>query len=358
MPPITSYPTALTPGVAGQIADTGERDVVSLVNDNPRTAQVSTITVDTATNSATYTWTIDGVELTYTADSSTSAAEIVAGIVAAINADPIAGAKCTAAATSSTVVTLTARVGGVSFSVSDSDAKLTSATTTANDTADTIGFGLAVLSDDDGIGTQATACDSSLLSAAEIVVTPTAVNSATYNLHIEFNGSVYGASYTADGSATVKEIVEGLAAAVNAAVPASTVLATEDDSVLTLTSEIVGATLKVYVGANLVAAPISGDNLSDVFAGITLLDHARPIEDAGYVGGSAMSVLRDGRVIVETEDDVSGKRDVYVRVASTGTLGALRGSAATGCIKLDRSVCRFVERLSSTLAVVEVHARA
>ncbi|MCA8966726.1 MAG: transporter substrate-binding domain-containing protein [Planctomycetes bacterium] len=60
--------------------------------------QVTTITVSGATNSATYTITVNGVDVQYTADSSTSTTEIAAGLAAAVPASAETlrvGTECT-----------------------------------------------------------------------------------------------------------------------------------------------------------------------------------------------------------------------------------------------------------------------
>ena len=347
---------ALVVAIAGQLADTGYRDVVSLVNDSPRTAQVDTITVDTVTNSATYTITLDGVALSYTADASAVNTEIVAGLVAAINTEPLVSGKVLASATSATVATVTARIAGQGFTLSDADAKLTCATTTADDDADPIGFGLGVVSDSRGRTAKSAAAAS--FTARACVITPTAVNSAVYTCNITINGRSFASSYTADGSATVQEIVEGMATAINAAMPASTVIATENDTTLILTAEVLGEDFTVVVGTNLSQAAFTGNTVNDLFAGVTLLDHTQTNESSGYAPNSTMSVLRRGRIYITTEDDISTSATVFLRTGGTGTVGAFRGSSDTGAIALDRSVARWVERISATQAVLEVEARA
>jgi len=347
---------AFVVAIAGQLADTGTGDIVSLVNDSPRTAQVATITVDTVSNSAVYTCVLDGVSVSYTADGSATDAEIVAGLVAAINSEPLVSGKVLATATSATVVTVTARLAGTSFTLTDADAKITTATTTANDEADPIPFGVGVIRDT--AGRTAKRALAASITARACVITPTAVNSAVYNVTIQYGGISYPATYTADGSATVQEIVEGLTAAVNAAMPASSVIATEDNAVLTLTAEVAGEDFGVSVGPNLAQAAFTGQRLSDIFCGVTVLDHMQANEHGGYAANATMSVAKRRRIYVDTEDDVASATTVYMRTGGTGTVGAFRGSANSGAVALDTSVARWAERISATLAVLEVEARA
>jgi hypothetical protein len=91
-------------------------------------AQVDTIT-PSAVNNHAYKVTIDGVDYTYTSDSSATVSEIVTGLLALINAD--SNAAC--AATGTTTVILTAKVAGVGFTTSiNADANMSLAHTTAN----------------------------------------------------------------------------------------------------------------------------------------------------------------------------------------------------------------------------------
>jgi len=89
-------------------------------------AQVVTLT-PTVVNSAVYTVTIDGVVYSFTSDSNATAAEIVTGLTALIDADT----NCPADASGSTTLVLTAKAAGHSFTVTQS-ANLAQVVTTAN----------------------------------------------------------------------------------------------------------------------------------------------------------------------------------------------------------------------------------
>jgi hypothetical protein len=101
-----------------------------------KTAQVNTVT-PTAANGATYTLTINGKAITYTADASATIAEITAGLVEAWNnGDGSNEGECqeVTAADGTTVLTLTAREPGKPFTQTSSASAgaLTTSTTTAN----------------------------------------------------------------------------------------------------------------------------------------------------------------------------------------------------------------------------------
>ncbi len=92
-------------------------------------AQVNTLT-PTVANNALYTVTINGTAFNYTSDSTATANEIVAGLLALINAD---GALSVTASGTSTLI-LTADVAGDSFTIAVT-ANLTNVATTPNTTA-------------------------------------------------------------------------------------------------------------------------------------------------------------------------------------------------------------------------------
>lgn len=89
-------------------------------------AQVTTLT-PTVVNNAVYTVTIDGVTYSYTADATATAAEIVTGLTALVDAD----SNCPADASGTTTLVLTAKSAGVGFTV-EASVNLAIVLTTAN----------------------------------------------------------------------------------------------------------------------------------------------------------------------------------------------------------------------------------
>ena len=201
------------------------------------------------------------------------------------------------------------------------------------------------------------------LTAMVMTLTPTVTNSVLYEIDIKCNGIWYLAEFTSDGTATAKEIVEGVAAAVNAAMPANTVVATEDDSVLVLTAEVKGQPFEL--GANAARwstiAETTVTALTDInrcFQGITIRDNTQVMDDDGnmdYDGGSVMSVLNKGRMFVDTNALVAYGDRVYVRIAGTGDMGKLYNTQTAGeHIELDPKRIRWVKGLTASLGVVEL----
>lgn len=352
---IRNYPDRLRSGFAGQAADSGTHtDVISLRNIATRTAQVSRLAVSTATNGATYSWTLLGIALSIVAASGTGSV-IATAIAAAINDDPVTGAQLIASA-SSTNVDITARNAGMSFTLSTSDAKLTATTQTANASDATIPYGRAVAGGGDG---KCSLMSASLFEARAFTFTPTVGNNTAYEMIIVHKGLVYRVSITSDGSATAQEVVEAVVTRVNAAMPANTVIATEDNSVVVLTAENEGETIYATAPADVGTWETDGDTVENLFRGVALIDATLPNDDGGYAAGKVVGVMRAGRVYVSPEDTPTVSSDVYVRVAANGTLdklGGFRATADSGCVALPRTMARWVEVTADGLAVLQVAA--
>lgn len=352
-----SYSQYAVEGRAGQPYIAGY-DVRTLTNSKPAVAQIDTITVDVATHSHLYTLTIDGSACNYQADSATSQAEISAGLAAAVNANPYVNGYVVAA-DATPAFTITARYPGRGFTASNVDAKCTNVHTLADDDSDPIPVGRAVLVDP-------TAADLGMICsyvnmvAQVVVLTPAAVNDLRYTVEIEVEGTHYAGTYLADGSASAQEIVEGLVASLNGLLPASTVVATEDNTTMTLTSEVPGMPFTVITGPSLVVTSNNGptNRLTDVnrcIAGVTQLSgylEATDNDTIVYPANSAMNVISCGQVIVANEDTVTAGKDVFVRVDGTASTGQFRATTAASCVRLKKY--RWVKPLSSTLAVLGV----
>lgn len=356
------YRDAMVAGRAGQIADNSrDNDIITLINQNPQAAQVDTLKVDTAVNGHEYTWVIEGVTITYTADASATKPECSAGIKAAIDAEPLVSGLFSAVDDGVDTVTLTAVFGGVGWTMTTADANLTAATTTANAAADAVGMGVSVVGDtnSDRYGRIAKTAN---LSAKVITLTPAVTNSISYNVGVRMpDGTEYWGNYIADGSATAKEIVEGVAAAINGSMPASTVIASEDDAVLTLTGEVAGLYYEVlYDGSDWAYAATTDTaycDLNKVMRGVSVLDLTHEVASDGtisYEANSAMACMHKGRIIVATEQQVAYGDPVYVRLSGTGTIGGFAQTLVAGeHVRLMKA--SWQKSFSSSLAVLELN---
>jgi hypothetical protein len=316
-----------------------------------RASEESTLVIDTATNSETYGFNIFGESVTYTADGSTSKDEITAGLKAAAELNPVITGVCTIVDDTTDTLTFTARYPGIDLAIETDEnaAKMTLTQTTDESEGTAIPFGRAVLLDSTD---ESKVVSFTAPSARVVTLTPT-INTNTgvdFQVLIDIAGETYGATYDGDGSATVAEVVTGLAVALNAALPANTVVATEDDSVLTLTGEVPGQPFKVTATANLdntfaKAVTEEGDNLSRL-CGITRYTYeeaAITIGDAssvGYQPGRDAIVLKKGRIYVEAGNSATRTSDVYIGTASAER-GRIFDADGTGRLKVTDGSLRW-----------------
>jgi len=218
-----------------------------------RSGAVKTVTVDTATDSHTYTFYINGVLVTFTAGVGTTKILIAAGIAAYINGNDFSLNNYVSAVSDGVdTVTITSSLTGEDFDLSLIDSKLSSAVVTAAGNASALNFGLIVCRSADGSGA---VVPSAVAAVAKVVnCTPVQENSANYELGVTLaNGNTHIATYTSDGTATVQEIVEAIKAqlvlmlATEAA--AYRVTASEDDTKVILTADTAGYDFEVIAGA-------------------------------------------------------------------------------------------------------------
>ena len=292
-------------GSVGQRKSLNPLDQIkTYANTNPQAAQVSTITVASSpTNSAVETVTIAGQAVSFTASSSATRANVTTGLLAALQNDPIAGRAGTFTGNTSTgVITVTGNAPGVSFSISTASADLTVATTTAAATADVVPFGVAVIKLP-GVYYYGNECcaiaTTANLTAQVDTWTMTYTNGEKYHARITVDGESYDAQFT--GATDLDTTNAGLVAAVNAVMPAYTVLATAgatNTGLATLTAEVNGKAFSAEVwveSANpsrLTLAHTTGGPSTDfwqVFVGVSeLADNVEGVysttSDAGAAG--------------------------------------------------------------------------
>lgn len=339
-----SYDSTNRVGLAGQVATSRPRCLSRRNGSN--TAQV--VTVEATSTSSSFTITKDGFTRTFSASGFGSAALAAAELLSDFRADSIAHGWFSASISSATI-TFTARepgtAGDASFA-SVSNATVTETTAAANGAE--ILMGIAVMQ-----GSTADVCQAPTAVAAVAQVTdatPTHVNSVVYQLGVQmlsgtYSGQIYGTEYTADGSATVQEIVEAIVAGLNALLPASTVAATEDNTKVTLTAEVAGVGFNVLVGnattnvwtiaavtANVTAA------LTRSILGIAVRDDSiaqsvdTPDDTPAYPALAHVNILERGDIWVPVDGTVAVDDDVYVRVTATGSevVGMLRANSDSG----------------------------
>lgn len=362
-------------GVAGDLADSGFTDKLSFVNDDPRTPQVDTITIDTATSGEDYSITIDGVEITITAATSTDTA-VAQQLVDAVNAKQLVNGRVVATRSGANAI-LTARVGGEGFTTAEGDnaAKMTLVNTTADDDADLIPFGRAIV--EDGLSASsnklAKLCSAANMTAQvqSLALTYDATVSALVGVTVYDPATGQVATYEVEHTmATDADAsVIALAGLLNAVLPANTVVVghTVADT-LDFTAEVAGIGFELSygfgtgrdTGAWVHTMDTQGDDINTSIVGITIRDHTQEVEidaeEAQYNANEAMSALRKGRMYVDIEAALTSVNDpVFVRLAANGSLNELGGfapAAGAGLYRWDRA--RWVRAVSSTLAIIEI----
>lgn len=326
----------------------------TVVNAAGQVAQVTTIAVPASVdNSTAYSVTLDGVTATYTSDASATQAELGAGLVAALAAEPGARGQMTAAYSGGTL-TLTGTYAGVAHTVSvsggtGSNILGTPSTTTSASMGTSVPFGVAVQSQGYVSGTSVKSGGSPVTTGftAQVISMTFAGDTASYySGEVSINGKVYnwgGIVWSTDLDTTCTAIAAGI----NAVLPTETVIAASVGSgggVVTLTAEVEGAEFDAtarasgHASAEATKAYTTGPSISTSLARALVGVSARKAsvenstiggDDPTYIGNSAMEVWTKAEVVVSDRSLTIAYGDpVYVSVAS-GTRGYLYNAAGT-----------------------------
>jgi hypothetical protein len=328
-------------------------------------AQVTTVQVTGVVNSAAHSLliTYDGntETVSFTADGSATNDEVAAGLEAAIDADPNLGGLFVAGVSTDTI-TLTGRVPGLAWTTAVGGSLTATITdTTAAAAATAIPFGRGVVQ-------RASYPSECLLPSTAndtlkvVHATPTATNSATYDVAVSYDlGDGQGrrtvtASYTADGSATVQEIVEALQPKLDGGFPTNSIAVTEDNAKLIFTSEVPNLDFAVTATTSTTAwtVTVSTEIVPLRFLGVSVYSASVPQDTNGttaYQGGDALSVLTNGEIAVELDAGITPSvgDPVWCRASASGSevLGAFRDAQ-------DAADCIYIPNASWVDGVVEV----
>ena len=341
---------------AGVLNNSFADRVLSYVNAFGAVREVHTVTV-TAANSATYSLTLNGITVSYVSDASATVAEILIGLrdrirgAAGVVGNPTFNAFVNVGllpnATAPTSLTLTTKRFGDSADISGtaSAGSITVADTTPGSNASALLPGVGVVADplvDRGVRVVSAAA----LVQRQVDLTPSPVDNAVYSVEVAVAGSRYLAQFTADGSATAAEIVDGLVLVLDGILPANTVAASNDSDNLRLQAEVAGLGFSYAIGSNDAGATwaVASDNnskLTDVeraLLGVSgLTDGYEAVNigqsDLAYPPGGNVNVLRAGVVIVDASDVTSDSESVFIGTGS-GEEGLFFASAGAGRIAL------------------------
>lgn len=380
--PQLRYETNFYPSFEGRRADNTGR-TIKVINAAPQAAQVDTITINsTGTAGDVKSAVIDGVTVSITVPATPTVAAVALLLAAAINNEPLLGGRILAEAAAA-VVTLTARLPGIGWTVDSADAAWTAASVTSNAQAESVPFGRFIIRNGQsttyqGVGGQAMGrlAKASYFTAQVDNLALTFDDTVLWTVSINVAGQTYSATVTQGTSATAS--VALMVTALNAVLPANTVLASASTSTLVLTSELAGLGFESSWGFGTgadTAAIVKTSNkgvatdLNLAALGISeATDYVeKSVPQVGQLGSDAalyppnyVMNVRLGRIDVRLENSGAAVGDdVYVRLAANGsntTLAGFRSSADTGCVKLLGARVHEV-RDQGQLATIEYYER-
>jgi hypothetical protein len=331
-------------GVYGQVVDAASwpsAQIADFVNSDPQAVQTYTVVIDTVTNSATYTFTVDGETITYTADSSTSAAEIGAGLLDAVNANGHVRGMFVPSFDTSTL-TLTAINPSIDVLASDSDAKLTTTETVAPAAASTVGFGLGIVD----LGTTNDVVYASKLAAQVSTITLTQVSSESYGVSITINGQLRSTFVATAGSLalTTTALVTAINNMMDSFTAGTTVVAASSVAgTITLTAEVKGTPFTAGVSSisglpgTISITDTTITPLTDInrwWGGVSVKTDDTEIttvggESAAYAPNSGFMALKKGRIFVQSDETPTASNSVYVETLAGDTKGRFYTTAST-----------------------------
>ena len=326
--------------LVGMLADSSLlNDHESAINSDPEAEDVWTVVVAGVTNSFEYILTMDTVEVSYTSDGSASKAEIADNLADNWNVEPIVRGRFEAVSDGVDTIVITGLTPGDEGALTDNSGDLTTTHTTTADTADAIPFGRLIMPSgfDDG----ARLCKLAASSTLDVQVdTLTIVYAAgeVYLIDIEVEGVVY--KFAVDANTDSPTTVTDIVAAINARVPAASVLAADGaGDTVTLTGEVAGKVFVTSVGtesatvANLVLAHTTvGDDVNDAL-GISLHTYDEEDTDAEtdeivYPANAGVHYARKARVAVEQAAAVTDGGAVYVELGVAADNGQFFASTS------------------------------
>jgi hypothetical protein len=335
------------PGIVGMLVMASMlNELDTVINKSPQAKQVGEIVVDTAANDTDYTVTINGVDITITSDADGTKPEIAAALAAAINAEPLVRGQVEAESDGVDTVTLTGTFPGLAFTASDADANLTTTEeVTAAADAEAIPFGRLVCSTgytDEG-NKHGFLAKSSLLTAQVDSMVVTYAAGEIYSVGIDIDGETYWVHVAADTDTDTTGAA--IVAAINAIMPANTVLAayTAGSDTITLTAEVAGKAFETKRGlksgtiARLTLVHTTSGVATDVTkaaAGVSLHTYDEEIPagetEASYPANAGLKVCRKGLIWVENSESPSVGDPVYVELAAGANSGKFyKTSSAT-----------------------------
>ena len=333
----------------GMLADSNYlNDCDSAVNSDPQSVDVWTIEVAAASNSFDYQVTVDGTTVTYTSDPSATVLEIAQGLRAALNVEPIIGARFIATDDGVDTITLTGLTPGDVGVVTDNTGDLTTTHTTTAASAESIAFGRLVMPSSPAFDDGAPLCKlakSSTMTAQVDTLTVDFAAGERYTVSLAIEGRTYSVDVLADtDDATTATAIR---AAINAIMPANSVVASGATDQVILTGEVAGKVFVTALGlvsgttARLALAYTTvGTDVNDAL-GISLhtydeSDTEIETDTIVYPANAGVHFARSARVAVASSETVTNGGKVYVELGVTADNGKFFATTSATRVLLSR----------------------
>lgn len=344
------------------------------LNAYPQAVQITTVTVANIGDDLAVIITINGIDVEIDTGTGADAAAIGADLAEAINAEPLVRAVVAATFDTATL-TLTALNPGIEFEVSianDPNAALSAvATTQEAATAAPIPFGRAVVFNAYNGGNAGNTLGeterlvmlplAAAFTAQVIHVTPTFVDTAEFTISLyEIRGDerVFVRSATSTSATSVAVTVDNMVTAVNAVMPANSVVATDGTTHLILTAEVPGTEWDVVVHATTMGAsaptatvtysvgPSNSTSLIRAWEGVSLYSRAQEAatlasDEGQYAANAGVHYAIRGVVWVESDEAVTRGGTVYVETVAGATNGRFYAASSATRIALPRRLARW-----------------
>lgn len=327
-------------GAIGQLVTTSHLTrITTALNEDPQAVQIDDIVV-VAANDAVYTITVNGVSVSFTSDGSATEIEVLAGLTAAIQAEPLVRGAVAPTDDAVDTLTLTGLTAGLAYTleVSATAGSLTPSSVQAAAAADAVPFGRLIVDDGlyDSVDQLGKLAKSTSFTAQSVVQTITYVAAATYLVTItDESGAVIAQGETLADTNTATTTA-AIAATMNGLLPADSVLAADNATDVTFTAELAGREFSVSVGTNEAgqvggavgaqtdsASPATSVNRAAI--GMSMYSEIDPAATIGgtegqYAANAGMVVLQGGNSMwVARPGAVSYGDPVYVELDGTGS---------------------------------------
>jgi hypothetical protein len=316
---------------------------LTALNDDPQAVQIDDITV-VAANDATYTITINASDSVFTADSSAATEEIRDGLIAAIEANPLARGFVIPTIKDADELTLTGITPGLAYTlaVAATGGSLTPASVQTAATADAVPFARLVIDDgspDDAVDLVGRLAKSTSFVAQVVTVTIVDVAAADYDFTVLDELGAVLAQGSIVRNTDLATTVANILTVMNGLLPADSVVVTDGGGGdIVFTAELAGRQFSVQAGTNFageaggaISAPVATtgpDNTTSVnlaALGVSLFSGIDPTTTIGgtegeYAANAGMRVLASGNAIWVARPGAVSKGDpVFVELDGTGS---------------------------------------